>query len=350
MAPNNTKLGTDNVNKRDLFRRQRKTRKEKFEDESPTTEEESPLTLEAPGAGAPMEGVSQSAGLTGGSQTDTSLENGAKPETPKAGTPKEKPQEKQPTQETPGQNKDQTPNSEADARRELEQAKRNRQAEKTESPNQQSGEKEKQKRGIKDTLNNRLDRTIDRNLEKSDKKPTAQRYRDLKQNLKNQKDKQKLKNFKEAQKQKIKQAVTKPARAGTGHLLKLAWLNLIDSFGLTYLYIVFHFVMAYFMPVLSNLFCKFGEEWVPQSIAKAGGEEAEKAMKSMSKPLELLEILGCFLIGVIIAVIIGIAIVILMAMGWIAYEVVNLVKEVFTGDIRPVWEVIKLVAEAIWKE
>ena len=73
-------------------------------------------------------------------------------------------------------------------------------------------------------------------------------------------------------------------------------------------------------------------------------------MKSMSKPLELLEILGCFLIGVIIAVIIGIAIVILMAMGWIAYEVVNLVKEVFTGDIRPVWEVIKLVAEAIWKE
>ena len=87
MAPNNTKLGTDNVNKRELFRRQRKTRKEKFEDESPTTEEESPLTLEAPGAGAPMEGVSQSAGLTGGSQTDTSLENGAKPETPKAGTP-----------------------------------------------------------------------------------------------------------------------------------------------------------------------------------------------------------------------------------------------------------------------
>ena len=62
MAPNNTKLGTDNVNKRELFRRQRKTRKEKFEDESPTTEEESPLTLEAPGAGAPMEGVSQSAG------------------------------------------------------------------------------------------------------------------------------------------------------------------------------------------------------------------------------------------------------------------------------------------------
>jgi len=40
--------------------------------------------------------------------------------------------------------------------------------------------------------------------------------------------------------------------------LKQSWLNLIESYGLTFLYINFHFIMAYL--ARNKYFCKFGEE------------------------------------------------------------------------------------------
>lgn len=61
------------------------------------------------------------------------------------------------------------------------------------------------------------------------------------------------------------------SRQGTGQILKLAWLNLIPSFGLTLIYINFHFIMAYLGGPFAEYFCKFGEEWLTAGVPGGGG-------------------------------------------------------------------------------
>lgn len=112
--------------------------------------------------------------------------------------------------------------------------------------------------------------------------------------------------------QKLEESVN--SLLGTGFILKAAWLNLLDTFGLSYFYIPFHYLMAYYTP-FSGFFCKFGEEWIPKGAKAAAGEMGKK----LSKPLELLEIIGCFLLGflwliVIFAVIMIVAVV---AYAWL---------------------------------
>jgi hypothetical protein len=75
--------------------------------------------------------------------------------------------------------------------------------------------------------------------------------------------------------------------------LRLSWLNLIDSCGLTFLYINFHFIMAYL--VKNRYFCKFGEEDAlnfgekSASLNKVGGGVSETLM-------EIAEIIVLFVI------------------------------------------------------
>ncbi|MDD2807441.1 MAG: hypothetical protein PHW95_02910 [Patescibacteria group bacterium] len=107
--------------------------------------------------------------------------------------------------------------------------------------------------------------------------------------------------------QKLEQTVS--SLTGTGEILKQAWLNLPDSFGLSYFYIPLHYLLAYFTP-LSIFFCKFGEEWIPKKAKTAGGKAGEK----LSKIVELLEVIGCFFLGflwliVIFAVILLVAVI-----------------------------------------
>ncbi len=53
----------------------------------------------------------------------------------------------------------------------------------------------------------------------------------------------------------------------TAQLLKASWLNIIDSFGTTLLYINFHFLGKYFAG--SKAFCDFGQEWAPKGMPGA---------------------------------------------------------------------------------
>ncbi|MFA6215370.1 MAG: hypothetical protein WC768_02290 [Patescibacteria group bacterium] len=105
----------------------------------------------------------------------------------------------------------------------------------------------------------------------------------------------------------------KPTQLASSKLLQQSWLNLIDTFGISYFYIAFHFIAAYFTP-FSNLFCKFGEEWLPK-VPGPAGEAAKKA----SKPIELLEILGCVFIGLLLLLIISVIAFIIAFLGYI-YE------------------------------
>lgn len=49
--------------------------------------------------------------------------------------------------------------------------------------------------------------------------------------------------------------------------LQQSWINLIDSFGVTLIYIDFHLFMSLgLFPFLSDYFCKMGEEWLPPGM------------------------------------------------------------------------------------
>jgi hypothetical protein len=89
---------------------------------------------------------------------------------------------------------------------------------------------------------------------------------------------------KEAQTAPAKEAGAGSATDGTATLLKTAWLNIIDSFGLTLIYINLHvFGHSVFG---EKIFCDLGEEWIPNSLRSSLGSEA---VRSRTRAIGLLE-------------------------------------------------------------
>jgi hypothetical protein len=116
-----------------------------------------------------------------------------------------------------------------------------------------------------------------------------------------------------------KEAAAQVGQIFTARALNFSWLNLIDSFGLTFLYILFHFVMAYI--VGSQAFCKFGEEWAPPKAPQAQKEFAK------SFGAEIFEIIGMFLILVIIIVaVLVIFSAVLLSLGVIGEATLGVIK------------------------
>lgn len=105
---------------------------------------------------------------------------------------------------------------------------------------------------------------------------------------------------------KLADKATAPMKKATSNLLKQAWTNLIDSFGLTLIWINIHVFLR--LVLGKKLFCKLGEEWlppVPAASSPAGDEaskEAGKAFGSCELPVFLiLDSCGCLLILLIVA-------------------------------------------------
>ena len=80
--------------------------------------------------------------------------------------------------------------------------------------------------------------------------------------------------------------VSKISKATAG-ILKDSWMGLVESFGLTLLYIDLHFLLN--MILGDKMFCKLGHEWVPAEIEKFGGKRAEM----LGKKIEVVETGGC---------------------------------------------------------
>ncbi|MBV5342927.1 hypothetical protein JZU68_04730, partial [bacterium] len=59
---------------------------------------------------------------------------------------------------------------------------------------------------------------------------------------------------------------TNPAKKSTSGLLKAAWENLIDSFGLTIIWIDIHIFLSHVLG--RDLFCELGEEWFPDGTPR----------------------------------------------------------------------------------
>lgn len=124
--------------------------------------------------------------------------------------------------------------------------------------------------------------------------------------------------------------VATPIRMGTDWALRMAWTNLISSWGLTLIYINIH---VFFRFVLgTDFFCKLGHEWTPggglgktatitTSITTKSGKTSstiEKGMEKFEGPIGVVEAMGLIgldllvlfiilIVATLIAYIVGIA-------------------------------------------
>jgi hypothetical protein len=89
------------------------------------------------------------------------------------------------------------------------------------------------------------------------------------------------------------------AAIGTSLLLKNAWLNIIDSFGLTLIYINLHvFGNSVFG---KKIFCDLGEEWIPSSArSKLGSETVKNKIKAFGLLEKILLILADLIVLIIL--------------------------------------------------
>lgn len=123
-----------------------------------------------------------------------------------------------------------------------------------------------------------------------------------------------------------------PAKQATSQLLKQAWINLIDSFGLTLIYINAHVFLRWVLG--DTFFCKLGEEWIPKQAAAGGGE----AGKTAGKGIGIVEIMALLFLDL------AVLFTVIMTLTWI-YLLVDIylhpIKAVWTYGIKIIWEAIK---------
>jgi len=143
-------------------------------------------------------------------------------------------------------------------------------------------------------------------------------------------------NIKERAKEKIKEKITAPAKTGTSKLLQQAWLNLIDSFGLTLIWINIHVFLRYV--VGEKLFCKLGEEWIPKQISAVGGE----AGKTAGKTIGLVEVMGLlFLDLIVLFIILGALAQIVMVVDFMQAGFLKKIAAIIGGLTNISWSGIK---------
>src|SRR3989338_8671466 len=119
--------------------------------------------------------------------------------------------------------------------------------------------------------------------------------------------------------QEAKSQVNKEGAAGAGAkfstsaLLKASWLNLIDSFGATLIYINIHVFLRWVLG--EKFFCKLGEEWMPKQAEAAAGQ----AGKAVSKNAGMVEAMALIALDLIAgAVIIGALSLVVMIVTWMS--------------------------------
>ncbi len=97
------------------------------------------------------------------------------------------------------------------------------------------------------------------------------------------------KQFQEEKNNKLGEALS-PVRRATSRLLRQAWLNLIDSFGLTFIWVNIH---AFLSSVLGEkMFCKLGHEWTDLAQSEGADNPAMDAAKKRAATVEKMGV-GC---------------------------------------------------------
>lgn len=133
----------------------------------------------------------------------------------------------------------------------------------------------------------------------------------------------------------LESLATSGIKMGTSRLLELAWLNLIDSFGLTLLWIDAHVCLSLIFG--KDVFCRLGEEWsmgtgAAGAIGAAEGKAAAAAAPGKGRGAMLVEAAGVAFLNLLLLVII---IVVIVSVGMILYAI--------THPGEALWTILKLV-------
>jgi hypothetical protein len=109
----------------------------------------------------------------------------------------------------------------------------------------------------------------------------------------------------------LAQKAAAPMRKSTSRLLRSSWENLIESWGLTLIWINIHVFLGTVLG--NNLFCKLGEEWkdaLPVPVKNAGEDKVSKAVGTGEKLglacVDLGCLFSCLFQLAVIALIVGV--------------------------------------------
>lgn len=91
------------------------------------------------------------------------------------------------------------------------------------------------------------------------------------------------------EKLKARVSVSGAINKETSALLRQAWINIIDSFGLTLIWINIHVILSYIFG--TKAFCRLGEEWVGGGANPIMGKRIKKAKISERMLLILLDLI-----------------------------------------------------------
>jgi hypothetical protein len=111
----------------------------------------------------------------------------------------------------------------------------------------------------------------------------------------------------EGLKDKAVAEILSPAKQGTSSLLKAAWENLVDSFGLTLIWIDIHIFLSQVLG--KDLFCSLGEEWFPKGTPR--NIEGAKKSVGMTEGMGV----ACLNIGCLIIVLSALSLVAMIVSG-----------------------------------
>lgn len=125
-----------------------------------------------------------------------------------------------------------------------------------------------------------------------------------------------------------------PMRQKTSALLRVSWLNLIDSFGLTLIWINIHVFLG--MVIGNNFFCKLGEEWTdrPGLNSKVASNGAAGQAKKSVGTLERIGF-GCLNSGCLLLIIA------VLAVLAVVVDIISSPWKFFTEMMGLAWESIK---------
>lgn len=129
-----------------------------------------------------------------------------------------------------------------------------------------------------------------------------------------------------------------PIQQATSQLLQQSWLNLIDSFGATLIWINVHWFLNITMG--DKLFCDLGKEWLPK-VGKGGNEGGGPAMDAiLGIPLAGLGIVEKLLILILDLIVCAVLLLVVV----LIILLINVVKDplhAILEDFGFFWEVIK---------
>jgi hypothetical protein len=135
----------------------------------------------------------------------------------------------------------------------------------------------------------------------------------------------------------IMAAVTAPAQQGTSKLLQQAWLNLIDSWGLTLIWINIHVFLRFV--VGEKFFCKLGHEWaslIPGASSNSlTSGLAEKAGNKVGL-FEAMLLAGLDLIALLLIICV--------------FSLIAMIVGFINNPLSAIWSVLKYVVGNLWSQ